>query len=142
MKDSYMQAKEIVEQMLEKDFFSKWLGIEVVKIGEGKCVLQMKIRPEMLNGFGIAHGGITYSLADSCLAFASNSYGNHAVSVETSIAHLHPVRKGDVLLAKAEEISKSSKIGHYVVEVIKSSGERVAFFKGIVYIKRENWRKD
>ena len=134
-----MQPKEIVENMLEKDFFSKWLGIEVVEIGKGESVLKMKVRPEMLNGFGIAHGGITYSLADSCLAFASNSYGNHAVSIDTSIAHLYPVKEGDILIAKAKEVSKSSKIGHYIIEVTNSSGEKVAFFKGTVYVKRESW---
>ena len=135
-----MQAKEIVEQMLEKDFFSKWLGIEVVEVREGKCILQMKVRKEMLNGFGIAHGGITYSLADSCLAFAANAYGNHAVSIETSIAHLHAVKEGDVLIAEAKEVSKTSKIGHFIVEINDITNKKIAFFKGTVYIKKEKWR--
>ena len=76
------QAERIVNQMFENDAFSKWLGIERIQVDLGTCVLQMKIRKEMLNGFGIAHGGITYALADSALAFASNSQGRQAVSIE------------------------------------------------------------
>ena len=78
-------AKKVVDKMMDGDAFSRWLGIEVLEISEGFCKLQMKVRDEMTNGFAIAHGGIAYSLADSCLAFAANSYGIQDVSVETSI---------------------------------------------------------
>ena len=81
--------------MLENDHYSQWLGIERLGETPGTCQLKMTVRKEMLNGFGIAHGAITYALADSALAFASNSHGRHAVSVETSISHLLPVREHD-----------------------------------------------
>ena len=80
--------QQIVDKMLKADAFSKWLGIEVINVSEGFSKLSMLVRDDMVNGFGIAHGGITYSLADSSLAFASNSFGNHAVSIETSILNL------------------------------------------------------
>ena len=71
---------EIVQLMLDDDRFSRWLGIETIELSKGHCILRMTINSSMLNGFSIAHGGITYSLADSALAFASNAYGNQAVS--------------------------------------------------------------
>ena len=67
--------------------FSQWMGIKIIEAGPGRCTLKVEIRNDMLNGFMICHGGITYSIADSALAFASNSHGFHAVSVETSIFH-------------------------------------------------------
>ena len=81
-------ATQVVDQMMGKDLFSQWLGVERLGEGKGWCKLKMTIRPEMCNGFEIAHGGISYSLADSALAFASNSHGRHAVSIETSISHI------------------------------------------------------
>src|SRR3982750_2317400 len=92
-------AQKVVSKMYDSDWFSQWLGIERVKVEPGSCVLKMKVRKEMLNGFGIAHGGITYSLADSALAFASNSHGRMSVSVETSISHTEAVKEGDELTA-------------------------------------------
>ena len=85
--DEQSRATGVVDQMYNNDSFSQWLGIERVQDGAGKSVLRMTVRKEMLNGFDIAHGGITYSLADSALAFASNGHGRMAVSVETSISH-------------------------------------------------------
>ena len=90
-------ATRVVGRMFEKDYFSQWLGIERISEGEGTCTLLMTVRREMLNGFGIAHGGITYSLADSALAFACNSHGRKSVSVETSISHTKSVKEGDIL---------------------------------------------
>src|SRR5215213_6284087 len=107
------KAQKIVDHMINKDLFSQWLGIERLGEGAGYCKLTMTVRHEMCNGFGIAHGGITYSLADSALAFASNSHGRHAVSIETSISHLQPLKPGDVLIATAEEKSCSNRIGVY-----------------------------
>ena len=78
-------AKKVVDKMISGDAFSQWLGIEVLEITEGFCKLKMTVRDEMTNGFNIAHGGIAYSLADSCLAFAANADGIQAVSIETSI---------------------------------------------------------
>ena len=73
--------------MINGDAFSQWLGIKVLEVSAGFCKLKMIVRDEMTNGFKISHGGITYSLADSCLAFAANAYGRKAVSIETKIYH-------------------------------------------------------
>lgn len=132
-------ANRVVDQMMSKDLFSQWLGIERLGEGAGWCKLRMTIRSEMCNGFEIAHGGISYSLADSALAFASNSHGRHAVSIETSISHIKPLYAGDVLIATAEEKTCSNRIGIYEVKVEKDSGELVALFKGTVFRKDKEW---
>lgn len=132
-------AKAVVDRMMSQDWFSQWLGIEVVNIGPGTCTLRMTVRKEMLNGFQISHGGITYSLSDSALAFASNSHGRMAVSVETSISHLAAVKDGDVLTAFAIEKSISNKIGVYEVVVTNQENITVALFKGTVYRKSQEW---
>jgi acyl-CoA thioesterase len=128
----------IVERMFNADLFSQWLGITRVEEGPGYCTLEMTVRPEMVNGFGIAHGAITYALADSAFAFASNSMGRHAVSIETSINHIKAVHTGDRLRAVAEELSLSHKLGIYQVKVYRGD-ELVALFKGIVYRKEVTW---
>lgn len=131
--------ERVLNHMYEHDPMSRWLGIERVAVGPGSCTLRMVVRAEMLNGFSIAHGGITYSLADSCLAFASNSHGIRAVSVETSISHTKAVRLGDVLTAVAEEKSLGRRIGIYHVTVTGQGGEVVALFKGTVFRTGEPW---
>lgn len=128
----------IVEHMYQRDYFTQWLGIRRIDEGLGYCTLEMVVRPEMVNGFGIAHGGITYALADTAFAFASNSRGRKAVSIETSINHLKPVMTGDVLKAVAEETSLGHKIGLYHIRVTRGD-DLVAHFKGMVYRKEEEW---
>ena len=129
----------IVDKMYTHDAFSQWLGIERMKDGPGLSVLRMTIRDEMTNGFHIAHGGITFSLADSALAFACNSHGKKAVSIECDINHLKTVYANDVLIAKAEEVSRSNKIGIYHITVTNQKEEVVALFKGLVYRTSEDW---
>lgn len=126
--------------MYANDAFSQWLGIELVKISAGSCVLKMKVRAEMTNGFGIAHGGITYSLADSALAFASNGHGYHAVSIETSISHIKAVKAGEELTAVASEVAGSRKTGQYEVHIYNHKEDLVAWFRGTVYKKEETWK--
>jgi acyl-CoA thioesterase len=128
----------IVDHMYNGDPFSQWLGIRRIAEGEGHCTLEMTVRPEMVNGFGITHGAITYALADSALAFASNARGRKALSIETSINHLKPVLSGDVITATAEEISLGHKLGIYHIRVTRGE-DLVALFKGIVYRKEEEW---
>lgn len=132
-------AEKVVDRMYDNDPFSIWLGIERVALRPGHCELRLSVRSEMLNGFAIAHGGITYSLADSCLAFASNSHGIQAVSVETSISHTRAVKEGDVLTAISEEKSLSRSIGVYHVTVTDAHGKTVALFKGTVYRTGKPW---
>jgi acyl-CoA thioesterase len=134
------KASRIVDAMMENDHFSQWLGIVRLEEREGYCRLQMTVRPEMCNGFGIAHGGITYSLADSALAFASNSRGKHALSIETSISHIQPLQAEDGIIATAEEKSPGNKISIYEVRVEREEDrELVALFKGTVYRKSIEW---
>ena len=130
---------KIVDKMYKNDAFSKWLGIKRIEDGAGKSVLQMTVRKEMLNGFDIIHGGITYSLADSALAFASNGHGRKAVSVETSISHTQTCKEGDVLTTHTEEMSLSKKIGIYQITITNQHNKTVALFKGTVYITDKNW---
>ena len=139
MSTSKSKTTAIVDAMMNKDYFSQWLGIERLEEKEGFCKLRMRVRPEMCNGFEIAHGGISYSFADSALAFASNSHGRQAVSIETSISHLKPLKAGDAIIATAEEKSCSNKIAIYDVRVEKENGELVALFKGTVFRKETEW---
>lgn len=132
-------ATRVVHQMMKEDAFSQWMGIKVLETGSGLCRLEMKVRKEMLNGFHILHGGITYSLADSALAFASNSHGIKSVSIETSISHIEPCKEGDVLTASAEEISKTNRTGIYYINITNQDQKRVAVFKGTVYRTGKEW---
>ena len=133
------QSEKIVDTMYQNDAFSQWLGIEVVEIKDGYCKLNMTVRKEMLNGFQIAHGGIAYSLADSALAFASNSHGRKSLSVETSISHTVSVKEGNVLTAATEELSLSDKIGVYLITITNQNNQEVAYFKGTVYRTSKEW---
>ena len=134
-----MTPETILHAMLDNDPFSQWLGVACTAIGPGTCTLEATVRPEMTNGFGVAHGGITYSLADSALAFASNAHGHHAVSVETSIAHTAPVRAGDRLEATATEDQRSKQFARYTVRVTANGERLVALFHGTVYRKETLW---
>ena len=132
--------KEITDTMMAKDYFSQWLGIKVLENGPGTSKLSLVVRKDMLNGFGIAHGGITYCLADSALAFSSNSHGKKSVSVETSISHLISLAEGDEIIAEAKEEHCSNKIGTYTITVKRVSDNAiVALFKGTVYRTSKDW---
>jgi acyl-CoA thioesterase len=131
--------RKIINKMFDQDAFSQWLGIKIVEMSEGNCQLQMPVRSEMLNGFQIAHGGIAYSLADSALAFASNSHGRKSLSVETSISHTVSVKEGNVLTAATEELSLSDKIGVYLITITNQDNQKVAYFKGTVYRTSKEW---
>ena len=133
------QSEKIVDTMYQNDAFSQWLGIEVVEVKDGYCKLNLTVRKEMLNGFQIAHGGIAYSLADSALAFASNSHGRKSLSVETSISHTVSVKEGDSLIAVSNEISLSPKIGIYLISIKNQNEQEVALFKGTVYRTSKDW---
>ena len=134
-----MSPKEIVHHMLSNDAFSQWMGVEINEVDYGKCTLSCKVKADMLNGHHIAHGGISYSLSDSALAFAANTYGNRCVSIETSISHLLPVREGDKLVVYCKEISRGRTIGVYTVNVLNQHDELVSTFKGTVNISSKKW---
>lgn len=132
-------AEKVVARMYDNDPFSIWLGIERLVVDAGTCTLRLTVKGDMLNGFAIAHGGITYSLADSCLAFASNSHGIQCVSVETSISHTRPVKEGDVLTATATELERSRRFGRYDVRVADQTNKTVALFRGTVFRTGKPW---
>ncbi len=132
-RDEQALAERVVRGMLAKDAFSKWLGIETVEIAPRRSVLRMTVRAEMVNGFGVGHGGIAYALADSALAFASNTHGSVTVAIENSISYPLAVRVGDVLTATADEESSTSRLGFYRVTVHNQQQELVATFRGTVY---------
>jgi acyl-CoA thioesterase len=96
-----MEGSKIPYKMLSQDAYSQWLGIEILECEIGRCKVAMKVRPEMLNSMQKAHGGITYSLADTAFGFAANTHGKFAVSIETSINHIEAVSEGDYLVAES-----------------------------------------
>lgn len=132
-------TSKIVDKMFLNDPFSQWLGIVRFEEKVGCVNLKMTIREEMLNGFGIAHGGITYSLADSALAFSANSHGIQSLSIDTSISHTKPLKEGDIITTSVEEISLTKKTGIYQIKIVNQKKELVAFFKGTIYRTGKDW---
>ena len=124
--------------MLSQDAYSQWLGIEILECEIGRCKVAMKVRPEMLNSMNKAHGGITYSLADTAFGFAANTHGKFAVSIETSINHIEAVNEGDYLVAESVIEKVNNKLGFNIIEV-KRGDEMVALFKGVVYRTNKDW---
>lgn len=125
--------EKVVFHMTENDLFSKWLGIEVLSLAEGYSKTRMTVRDEMINGLGIVHGGVTFSLADSTFAFACNNRNNLSVALDTSINFLKPVFPGDVLTAEAKEIHNGKSTGLYHIEIRNQRRELVAQFKGTCF---------
>lgn len=138
--DTQELAVKIVDKMMAEDRFSQWLGIKVIKAAPGHSVLKMVLRNEMVNGFGIAHGGICFSFADSALAFASNAYGRLSVALECSISFPVAVKVGDELTCQANELSITNKTATYLMEIKNQKNEKVAFFKGTVYRTSKEWQ--
>ncbi|MBK6827143.1 MAG: hydroxyphenylacetyl-CoA thioesterase PaaI [Chitinophagaceae bacterium] len=126
-------AAAVVNHMMEHDQFSQWLGIQVLEIREGFSKISMVIRPEMVNGFGIIHGGVTFSLADSAFAFACNNRNVLSVALDTSINFIKPVHVGDELTASAKEIHNGQSTGLYHITILNQHQHVVAEFKGLCY---------
>ena len=128
----------IIGQVLLKDSFSKWLGIELVDIKEGYSKIKMLVREEMMNGLNVVHGGIAFSLGDSVFAFACNSRNNLSLALETSISFLKPVFVGDTLIAEAKEVRNGRSTGVYLVEIKNQHEQLIALFKGTCYRTGKN----
>ncbi|MEO8337429.1 MAG: hydroxyphenylacetyl-CoA thioesterase PaaI [bacterium] len=126
-------AAKVVEGMLARDEFSRWLGVELVDLSDGRCTLRMRVRGDMVNGFGVAHGGIVFSLADSAMAFACNDTTSVTVAIDNSISYPAAIRVDDELVATAERESGSRKLAYYRVTVRRRDNEVVALFRGTVY---------
>lgn len=131
--DNNQLAKQSVDSLLENDLFSQWLGIEVIEIKEGYSKIKMTIRKEMINGFGIVHGGVTFSLADSAFAFACNNRNNLSVALDTSINFIKPVHVDDVLIAEAKELHNGKSTGLYQISLTNQNAHLVAVFKGTCF---------
>ena len=127
------EAQKVVFHMTENDLFSKWLGIQILEIKEGYSKTSMEVREEMINGLGIVHGGVTFSLADSTFAFACNNRNNLSVALDTSINFLKPVHVGDTLIAEAIEIHNGKSTGLYQITVSNQRDHVVAVFKGTCF---------
>ena len=118
---------------METDQYSQWLGIRILEVKEGYCKIQMTLRPEMVNGFGIIHGGITFSLADSALAFACNNRNNLSVALDTSITFTKATNPGDVITAEAKELHNGRSTGLYLITLTNQKDEQVGLFKGTCF---------
>lgn len=126
-------AGDVVRHMMDNDFFSQWMGVEVLHVREGYSKIKMTIREEMVNGFGIVHGGLPFSLADSAFAFACNNRNNLSVALDVTITFTRAVNVGDVLTAEAKEFHNGRSTGVYLITVSNQKNEQVALFKGTCF---------
>lgn len=133
-----MEGAQIPHKMLSLDPFSTWLGIKILACEIGRCKVGLTVRKEMLNSMGKAHGGITYSLADTAFGFAANTHGKFAVSIETSINHIEALEEGDEITAECTIEKVKTKLGFNIIEV-KKGDDLIALFKGVVYRTNKDW---
>ncbi|MDB5251704.1 MAG: paaI [Flaviaesturariibacter sp.] len=121
-------SRSVIAQMMRDDAFSQWLGITLLEVREGYSRISMTLRADMLNGFGVIHGGIAFSLADSAFAFACNSRNNLSVALDTSITFTKSTMPGDTLTAEAREIHNGLRTGLYQITITNAEGAPVAHF--------------
>ncbi len=126
-------AGKVVAHMMEHDLFSQWLGITVLEVREGYSRITLTVRSEMINGFGIVHGGVAFSMADSAFAFACNNRNVLSVALDTAINFTKPVHVGDVLTAEAIEIHNGRSTGLYHITIKNQNDHVVALFKGTCF---------
>lgn len=126
-------ARAVYDKMMENDHCTRWMGATPEVIEEGHCRLRMVVRQEMLNGYGVLHGGIAFAFADSAFAFASNSYGRIAVSINGNMTYAKSAREGDVLLAEAKALNVNHRTADFDVNVMNEDGEVYYYFRGTVY---------
>ena len=128
-----MTPHELAQYMLNQDAFSQWLGIRLIEVREKYCRIEMPIKKEMINGLRTAHGGVTFSLADSALAFSSNNTNQASVALQCAVNFTKAVKMGDTLTAESILISETRKTGIYDISVTNQHQELVASFRGTVY---------
>ncbi len=119
--------------MFEKDLFSQWLGIELTEIQDNYCLIKMPVKPEMINGLGTVHGGVTFAFADSALAFSSNNSGEAAVALNCYINFTKAAKNGDILSAESILLNDTRKTAVYDITIKNQNDEIVAGFRGTVY---------
>ena len=115
MTDKDQLAKDVFDKMMETDYCSQWMGIKAIEVKECSCKLSMIVKKDMLNGFGILHGGIAYAFADSAFAFASNSLGRLSVSINGSMSFHKSAKEGDKIIAVASPIHVGNKTAAFNV---------------------------
>jgi len=134
MSEKDQLAKAVYDKMMSTDYCSQWMGIEPLLIKEGHCKIKMTVKKEMLNGYGILHGGIAFAFADSAFAFASNSFGRLAVSINGSMTYSKSAKEGDELIAEAIPLNVGYKTADFDVNVTNAvTGEKLYYFRGTVY---------
>jgi acyl-CoA thioesterase len=126
-------ALACAEAMLSRDAASRALGIVLDGARPGWARVRLRITESMVNGHAIAHGGVTFTLADSAFAFACNSRNEPNVALQASISYVSAVRLGDVLVAEAQERSSKGRTGVYDITVAREDGALVALFRGVCY---------
>ncbi|MGL5362331.1 MAG: hydroxyphenylacetyl-CoA thioesterase PaaI [Bosea sp. (in: a-proteobacteria)] len=123
-------AQACAEAMWARDAASQSLGMILVRVYPGEAEITMPVSAAMIQGHGTCHGGYLFTLADSAFAFACNSYNANTVAQQCSITYLAPARLGDLLTARARELSRSGRSGVYDVEISDQTGRLVALFRG------------
>ena len=124
------RARAAVQSLFLADLASQSLGIEIIDAAPGRVQIAMTVRPDMVNGYGMCHGGIVFAFADSAFAFACNSYGDPMVAAGASIDFLAPTPRGERVTATATEVSRSARHGIYDVAVTDSNRQVLAQFRG------------
>jgi acyl-CoA thioesterase len=125
--------QKVLAAMLDKDHYSRWLGIIIDEYRVGYCRLHFTIREEMLNGFGIVHGGVLFSAADSAFAFACNGQGRLTVALDASISFIKAAKAGEVITVESKELHSGNRTGFYDILLTNEQHELVASFKGTGY---------
>ena len=133
-KDKIFDA--IIKRVREEPYAKK-MGMELIKLDEGYSKVKMEFKGDMENIFGMAHGGAIFSLIDEAFETAANSHGTAAVALSMNITYIKPASPGDVLYAEAKEVSRSSRIGTYTINVENEGGNLIAICQALVYRKKE-----
>ncbi|MEX0308655.1 MAG: hydroxyphenylacetyl-CoA thioesterase PaaI [Tateyamaria sp.] len=125
------RARRCADAMWATDHASQALGMQIDAVGPGSATLTMPVRHDMLNGHGMCHGGMIFSLADSAFAFACNTYNLVTVAQQNQITYLSPGQPGEVLTAHATEVTRHGRSGTYDVTVTGADGRQIALFRGL-----------
>ena len=126
-------ADTVSQAMLAQDRVAQDLSIQLLSVGAGSATMTMTVQERMLNGFAICHGGYITILADTAFAYACNSYNDVTVASSLGIEFIAAVQGGDVLTARATEISLTGRTGLYDIDISNQDGKRVAVMRGRSY---------
>jgi acyl-CoA thioesterase len=130
VRDAAALSRAVADVMWADDPASQGLGMRLEDIAPGRARFSFVVTDAMVNSHGICHGGFIFALADSAMAFAANSHGEHAVAQHCSITYVQPGRLGETLTADAVERTRSGRSGIYDVRVRGADGDVVAEFRG------------